>query len=95
MNKTLIIGRGWRKNMANTVRMICTKIGNGHQYLLGTAKTSAYGSHLMSDTIQQRPDRIQVIYFGSTTIVNRLSQGVLQYVCLSFTGQTKLYGQFV
>lgn len=40
-------------NMANAVRKICTKIGNGHQYLLGsTVKTSAYGAGpLMSDPV--------------------------------------------
>lgn len=40
--------------MANAVRQICTKIGNGHQFLLSTAKTSAYGCHVISDSIHQR-----------------------------------------
>lgn len=46
--------------MANAVRKICTKIGNGHQYLLGTAKTSLYSSHLLSDTVQQHSTELQV-----------------------------------
>ncbi|XP_029343676.1 uncharacterized protein C6orf136 homolog [Acyrthosiphon pisum] len=46
--------------MANSVRKIYTKIGNGHQYLLGTAKTSAYGGHVVSDTVQQHSARPQV-----------------------------------
>jgi len=62
--------------MANAVRQICTKIGNGQQYLnlLSTAKTSAYGCHVMSDTIQQRLVGRPVIYHGLTLTIGHSSQ---------------------
>ncbi|KAL4084461.1 hypothetical protein QTP88_028274 [Uroleucon formosanum] len=46
--------------MANSARKICTHIGNRLQYLLGTAKTSAYGGHVVLDTVQQPLARPQV-----------------------------------
>ncbi|VVC24201.1 Hypothetical protein CINCED_3A004961 [Cinara cedri] len=68
--------------MANAVRKICTKIGNG-QYLLGTSKTSAYGVYLLSDIFQQHPAGLQVekkckLNFADN--VFRQSQPLLAYV---------------
>ncbi|XP_026817908.1 uncharacterized protein C6orf136 homolog [Rhopalosiphum maidis] len=70
--------------MANSVRKICTKIGNGHQYLLGTAKTTAYGGHVVSDTVQQhhlaRPqvETLCKINYAENSL--RRSQPLLDYI---------------
>ncbi|XP_025198600.1 uncharacterized protein C6orf136 homolog [Melanaphis sacchari] len=69
--------------MANSVRKICTKIGNGHQYLLGTAKTSAYGCHVVSDTVQQHLVRPQVETMCKINYAENLfrqSQPLLDYI---------------
>ncbi|XP_025406563.1 uncharacterized protein C6orf136 homolog isoform X3 [Sipha flava] len=48
--------------MANAVRKICTKIGNGHHYLMGTTVKTAYSGSLISDTVQQHPTKSQQSY---------------------------------
>jgi hypothetical protein len=47
--------------MANAVRKICTKIGNGHHYLMGTTVKTAYSGSLISDTVQQHPTKSQQV----------------------------------